>query len=630
MKDGRCVMWPFASVSDSLSSSFVKLDRCASNCNPHLSIETGIQQTGITMSEQQSVSDGPNPLARLQYVFNELLEGNVSALTSLMKEAGSVSPDPSNSIRNTREALKELLDKQQQTRVTISRFISQTDRALREAERQNAVFHQLIEFGMNVIGETSLPRVLEIGLEKALTLTGAKRGYLALVNEAGDITTLASKNFEGANEEPAFEISRTIVHRVMESHEPVLIEDAASDDTFGQFRSVRSFQLRSVLCLPLEDEGKVIGVIYLDNRDSGGIFSRERTQFLPSFTSMMARIVHTVAKGSVGVDSRDTGDVEETFKERYRFPNIIGASKKLQSILETVVHVADTTANVLIQGESGTGKELIARALHDNSARRNKPFVVVNASAVPEALLESEFFGHEKGAFTGATTQRLGKFEQADGGTLFLDEIGDMALGLQAKLLRAIQERVIERVGGSKPISVNVRIVAATNRNLSQLVKDGQFREDLYYRLYVVMISLPALRERKEDIPHLARHFLQAYAAREKKALAEIDNSAMAILSMYDWPGNIRQLSNTMERAVILSKSDRLTLADLPEEIVGSGNELSVNMESGNLNQAMTAFKRQLIINALESAKNNKTEAARILGLSRSHLYELLTELEIQ
>lgn len=309
--------------------------------------------------------------------------------------------------------------------------------------------------------------------------------------------------------------------------------------------------------------------------------------------------------------------------ERYRFGGLIGSSPRMRDVYALVERAARSHATVLILGESGTGKELVARALHSGCARSNKRFVAVSCAALPSELLESELFGHEKGAFTGANWQRIGRFELADGGTLFLDEIGDISLSVQAKLLRAIQEREIDRLGGSKPVKVDVRLVTATNRNLREAVAKGDFREDLYYRLRVLEIRLPALRERKEDIPLLAGHFLEKYAKRDGRKLDGFTDEALGLLDRYDWPGNVRELENVVERALVMvDDSTRQVSADmLPRELQAHRRAVSSASGSGleheaTLPAALDSLERTMVLAALNDCDWNLERTAKRLGIS--------------
>lgn len=306
--------------------------------------------------------------------------------------------------------------------------------------------------------------------------------------------------------------------------------------------------------------------------------------------------------------------LEQDYYEK-KFQEIIGKSKAIREIFQIIEMVAESNANVLITGESGTGKELIARAIHKNSLRKDKPFVVVDCATIPENLLEAELFGYEKGAFTGATEGKRGLIELADGGTLFLDEIGDLPLTLQRKFLRFLQEKEIKRLGSLNRIKVDVRIISATNQDLEKAVKEGAFREDLYWRLNVVRIHLPPLRERKEDIPLLVKYFLKKYAEENNKPIPELGTGVMDALMNYDWPGNIRELAHVIERAVVLSPSGTILLKHLPKRILEKSSE---GKEEETLN--LVEMEKRLIIKALNEAGWNQTKAAKILGISRKQL----------
>jgi DNA-binding NtrC family response regulator len=331
-------------------------------------------------------------------------------------------------------------------------------------------------------------------------------------------------------------------------------------------------------------------------------------------------------------------NLKRQLKSRYGFENIIGDSNAMQSIYSLIDKVAPTDSTVLILGESGTGKELIANIIHYNSERSSKPIVTVNCSAIPHELLESELFGHERGAFTGAVSTKPGKFEISDGGTLFLDEIGEMSLSLQVKLLRVLQEKTFERVGGTKSIKVDVRIISATNKNLEDEVKTGRFREDLYYRLNVIPIQLPPLRARAEDISLLCRYFIDRYCKKRKKPFLKISGEAMSALMNYSWPGNVRELENLIERLVVLKEDLTVSVNDLPEKIVAfiDNNinfKASINYEISNgaidFGEKIKDYEKYIISRALKSSRGIKSKAARLLNLKRTTLIEKMKRLSI-
>ncbi|NGZ96052.1 MAG: DNA-binding response regulator [Nitrospira sp. WS110] len=328
----------------------------------------------------------------------------------------------------------------------------------------------------------------------------------------------------------------------------------------------------------------------------------------------------------------NSSDLEQEVKhlraqvvQRYAFHNLIGKSEGMQDIYSKIEQVADSRTTVLITGESGTGKELVAKALHYNSSRRDRPFVALNCAALPETLIESELFGHEKGSFTDATARRTGQFELAHTGTLFLDEIGDLSAVTQAKLLRVIQEREFTRIGGIQPIKVDVRIIAATNKNLDELVRKGQFREDLYYRINVISLYLPPLRERSEDIPILAQHFLEKRVEEEKRSRIEFGKEALELLTRYSWPGNVRELENFVEQAFIWSQhAAEITPEHLPTSIKSDSRSTSLRDDTlagrMSLEKAVMEFEREIILDALKRTSYVQTHAANLLGISRRML----------
>jgi two-component system response regulator AtoC len=314
------------------------------------------------------------------------------------------------------------------------------------------------------------------------------------------------------------------------------------------------------------------------------------------------------------------------------FVDIVGHDEKIVQIFELINRIADSEVTVLVTGESGTGKELIARAVHQQSERREKHFIAVNCAAIPEHLLESELFGHEKGAFTGAVQRRIGKFELAHDGTLFLDEIGGMRLDMQSKLLRVLQEREIERVGGERTIKVDARVVAATNADLRELVRTRVFREDLYYRLNVVPIYLPPLRERRGDIPLLVRHFLDKYNRQFHREVRAFSPTAMEALQAYDWPGNIRELENVVERLIVISKHEVIQLRELPLDLRSQNTRDldQLNQEGYDLREALQHFEREYILRVLQKTQWNQTLAARILGVHRNTLIAKIEQLNLR
>jgi DNA-binding NtrC family response regulator len=332
---------------------------------------------------------------------------------------------------------------------------------------------------------------------------------------------------------------------------------------------------------------------------------------------------------------RENLQLKKQLHKRYGFANIVGNSEAITQVFELIKKVADTDSTVLILGESGTGKELINRAIHYNSLRREGPLIPVNCAAIPEELLESELFGHERGAFTHAVRTRIGRFEQASGGTIFLDEIADMSPSLQVKILRVLQDRSFERIGGVKTIKVDIRVIAATNQNLEEMVRQGRFREDLYYRLNVIPIRVPPLRERVSDIPLLVQHFLHEFSRKKKKPIKRLGSEAMDLLMSYPWPGNIRELENLVERLVILSEGEEIQVSELPDRFrakpaVSSIKTQEIPEQGIHLTIAVQEFERDLILKALDKSNWVKSRAAQLLHLNRTTLLEKMKKQNIQ
>ena len=321
-------------------------------------------------------------------------------------------------------------------------------------------------------------------------------------------------------------------------------------------------------------------------------------------------------------------NLHEQIDRKYGLENIIGESPAMRQLFETVQQVAPSRATVLITGETGTGKELIAKAIHNLSPRKSGPFIAVHAAALPSTLLESELFGHEKGAFTGAVERRIGRFELADGGTLFLDEVSELQPPIQVKLLRVLEERAFERVGGAKTLQVDVRLVAATNKDLKKLVTEGKFRDDLFYRLSVVAVDLPALRERRDDIPLLVKAFIDEFGRENNKQVRELTPEALNVLLAYDWPGNVRELRNAIEQMVVLARAERLTVRDVPAAIRGSADLTKISVVRTGM--TVEEAERQLIVQALKETEGNRTKAAQKIGISRRTLHRKLKEFGLE
>ncbi|MHC5019679.1 MAG: sigma 54-interacting transcriptional regulator [Planctomycetota bacterium] len=415
-------------------------------------------------------------------------------------------------------------------------------------------------------------------------------------------------------------LSRGVVRQVLDKHAAVLVADVPRDPQLGSRDSLVTADVRSVLCAPLEQDGRVLGLLYLDR--SSGSFTTEELQIAVAIARDAAPAVQAARAFSA-----ERQRVQQLQGEVRAGEEIVGGSASLAKVLDIIRRAAPTDTTVLIRGETGTGKELIARAIHRQSPRHNKPFIAVNCAALVGSLLESELFGYEKGAFTGAAKQTAGKFEQADGGTIFLDEIGEMAAETQATLLRALQEREFYRVGGTKPVKVDIRVVAATNKDLEAEIRDGGFREDLYYRLSVVAVDMPPLRDRLEDLPELIDHFLRVIANRSGRRVPALGPKVLDNLRRYHWPGNIRELANLLERAIVLSASDTLELGLFPPEVRG---ESKADLDPTKLDViTLKEAERRAIIAALRHTGWKKGETAKLLGCSWPTLNKKIEDYDI-
>ncbi|HOW69424.1 MAG TPA: sigma 54-interacting transcriptional regulator [Phycisphaerae bacterium] len=419
-----------------------------------------------------------------------------------------------------------------------------------------------------------------------------------------------------------FDADLGIAGKVSSTGKPLLVTDVREEESFFSGIDEKStFRTRGVMAAPMVKNGQVLGVVEVLNRLAQDNFTANDLELLQVFANL-------AASGATNAQAHERLKLENRGLQAaaYRGTNIIGQSPALRQMLELCARVAGSNATVLILGETGTGKELLSRHIHLNSPRRDKPFIAINCAALPETLLESELFGHEKGAFTGAIAQKIGRFELANRGTLFLDEIGDISHSTQLKLLRVLQEREFIRVGGTKTVSCDVRIIAATNRDLQKAIKDGVFREDFYYRLNVFPINNPPLRERREDIPMLVEHFTHLAARHLNLPAPTTTSDALAQLTSYSWPGNIRELQNVIERAVLLCDGKAIDTAHLPREIVGEqADQPPDKQESG-----LWGYEKALIVRALKEAGWNQTKAAKALNISRDNLRYRIKKFEIE
>ncbi len=496
--------------------------------------------------------------------------------------------------------------------------------------------------------ELHLDPLLKIIIDHLVEVSQAERGFLVLSARDGRPAARVARNFEQEDvEAPEVAFSGSIVSKVMDSGEPVVTANAVEDVRFSDTLSVNAIRARSVMCLPFRVRGQILGAVYVDNRLQQGAFGEAELNTLTSLADLAAAAIERArlyedneaqARELEQLNKRLEMRVETQahelteVKDRLRsvgqpegvYPQIIGDSPAMKSVLKLLDKLVQTDEPILITGESGTGKELIARAIHSKGARASKAFLSENCAALTDTLLESELFGHVRGAFTGADRDKKGLFELADNGTLFLDEVADMSPDMQKKLLRTLQEGEVRPVGGKSVKKVDVRIVSASNKKLEKLVRAGEFREDLYYRLKVLNIDLPPLRERKGDVGMLASHFLALHAG--AKPVKRLDEGVLDILATYDWPGNVRELENEVKRMIALS--DDVITADVLSEQVQRGARGGLGGDDGepvrNLIELVENVERHEIAKALKTADGNKTRAADLLGISRFTLQRKL------
>lgn len=421
--------------------------------------------------------------------------------------------------------------------------------------------------------ERSAHRFSERVLDELITEVRAGSGAVLLFRTAEtEAEVMAARNDRRQSIEHDPRVSRTIIREIAAGHDSVLVDDAQVDELLANEESAQQLKLRSVLAIPLRFKNYLAGAIYLENQRSSGAFGKQDLELLRALGRLTAVFLNATLRLDEEIEARKR--LYRELKGKTFFDGLVGSSPRMLEVIERIEQVGPTQATVLIEGESGTGKELVARAIHKASERAQKPLVVVNCAALPEDLLEAELFGTEPGAFTGAV-HRVGRCEMADSGTLFLDEIGELSKKLQVKFLRFLQEHSFERLGGKRTISVDVRVVAATNRDLRAMVQAGEFREDLYYRLWVYPIELPALRERKEDIPLLVDHFVNVFTIElGVKERPHIEPEVYDCLRNHEWRGNIRQLENVVQRLVVENRGGTITLDDLPPEVSGARKKI--------------------------------------------------------
>lgn len=532
-----------------------------------------------------------------------------------------------------------------------SRRMPTADEAIIEADEDLRAISQALEQspsalaqspeGLNLLLSVSrqmtrvlnLDQLLDVVMDSVMQLTRAERGFLMLYDSDQVLKFRVIRNPQGQVwEGEDYQVSHTITSKVLESGQALWVRDASSESMLAKSASIADLKIRSCMCVPLwtsqASQRKIFGLIYVDSQQIQESFSAHDLDLLSALAAQAAiaienaqlveniRRLEEEKRLKLEEENRSLQEIIESKNE------LLGQSQPMEQVFSMIRRVAGSDVSVLLLGESGTGKSLVARTIHQLSLRKDHPFIVIDCGAIPETLLESELFGYEKGAFTGAYSRKPGKFELADGGTVLLEEIGEMPPSLQIKLLRILQQGELEHIGGRETIKVDVRVIAATNRDLEQDVKNGRFRQDLYYRLNIITITLPPLRQRQSDILMLAGFFLERYAAKHRKKITSFSSRAKVALQNYEWPGNVRELEHKIERAVIMCDGDRIEPEHL--ELAAPEAVAEETVDSFNLKQARYRLEEQMLRQALARCQGDISATARELGIPRQQVYRLL------
>ncbi len=527
-------------------------------------------------------------------------------------------------IENHEEEPPQIVHRKNQTKLL------QREEAAVDAPQVGRAAQKLCQLAFELAGQTSFASAARLALDGVFESTQASAGAIWLIRSASvgkpvDLDLVASRSDQ---QRTYRRVSDYLARTVAEVGEAILAQDISDDSTIGLRDSKGEILAHSAICAPLrieiKGEKKVRGLIHLYTSESDRVLTPDDLDFALAVADNLSLAFKSLSRQQklsedLSVTRREVTQLREQLGAE---SEIIGSGPAMQLVHQQIQQAGPTHATVLIRGESGVGKELVARAVHFSSNRSKGPFVCLNCAALSESLLESELFGHEKGAFTGATEKKMGKFETADGGTLVLDEIGEMSPSIQAKFLRALEGHPFERVGGSKPIKVSARVIAATNRDLEQAVQQGQFRKDLYFRLKVVEIEVPPLRKRREDVMEIAEHFLYRFCNELGRKMKRFSSSSMERLRLYRWPGNVRELKNVIERAVVLSQSDTIEADELSLSNLRTASETNMEIETDGPFEpiSLAEMERKHILNVLNSTQWNKSRTATILGVERSTL----------
>ena len=493
---------------------------------------------------------------------------------------------------------------------------------LLEAEKER--LELLYTSGIQFSSEMEMQSLMSKAIDTVIKALKADSGFIILVDEQLKIKTLVARNMDDQQQHTARDLSTTIIKEALKQHEPVRLSDLPKAGEHPSNGSIVRLGISSAICVPLMSGTAPVGAVYLDRRADDHLFMPDDLFFLSAFGKQLVSGIEISGKFEAlnGRLIADAQPSEADIRGQFDCPEIVGQSRNLLSVLALAGKISPTDTSVIILGENGTGKELLARGIHRNSLRKDHPFIAINCSAIPENLLESELFGYESGAFTGAQKAKPGKIELADKGTLFLDEIGELDIQLQAKLLRFLQTGELDRLGSVNPRHVDVRIIAATNRHLSKMVREKQFREDLYYRLKVIEMTLPPLRERIEDILPLCNYLLEKH---KPGGDISLNQEALTILERYDWPGNIRELENVLQRGIVLSANEVITSGDLPPELRPQSEDIAIDF-SQTLGEAEQQFRKRFV-QKIMAETSSRTELAQKLGVNRTYLYKLLEQL---
>jgi Nif-specific regulatory protein len=577
----------------------------------------------------------------LKSIFRDLsgLKESLATLDSIIpseKSAGST--DTAEAMERSSSFLDNIEKKATSLENSLGENISKLDSEYqrckfesKELEDERRTFKTLYELSNIIYSERDVNVLLEEVVDSIVEITSCERCFLKVLDESKNVKLALAKDSEKKEiDEESENINGKIIEVVTETGNSICITQLLVQD-LDEEKEDQPLQVVSILCVPLKSKERVLGIIYLDDTKTDSFFVPEDARLL---TSLGERVAVALENNLLFTELKESQEkLLQDLRGRFKFDEILGNSPQMVEVLKTVADVADTDATVLVEGESGTGKELLARAIHFNSGRSKKPFVPINCAAIPETLLESELFGYEKGAFTGAVQRKLGKFDVANGGTIFLDEIGEMSPLLQVKILRFLQSREFEPLGSNKVKKSDVRIIAATNKDLFSLVKENNFREDLFYRINVINIKLPSLRERRLDIAPLAESFAIRFGKKNGKKIKGIDPEALNILNRYNFPGNIRELENIVERAAILAQGDWITKEDLPKVIFeGNGFDYKTKIPEnyGEMRalkkKAIEEIEKSFLEHILTKHNQNISKAAEEARMHRVELHRLINK----